>query len=43
MKVKDVMTRDVQSCGADTNLAEAAKMMWDSDCGAGRCSIARGK
>jgi len=34
MKVKDVMTRDVQSCGADTNLAEAAKMMWDSDCGA---------
>ncbi len=33
MKVKDVMTREVQSCGADTNLAEAAKMMWDSDCG----------
>lgn len=34
MKVQDVMTRDVQCCGPDTNLAAAAKMMWDSDCGA---------
>ena len=28
------MTSDVQCCGPDTNLAAAAKMMWDSDCGA---------
>ena len=34
MKVEDIMTRDVQCCGPDTNLAAAAKMMWDSDCGA---------
>lgn len=34
MKVEDIMTRDVQCCGPDTNPAAAAKMMWDSDCGA---------
>lgn len=34
MKVLDIMTSDVQCCGPDTNLAAAAKMMWDSDCGA---------
>jgi CBS domain-containing protein len=34
MKVQDIMTSDVQCCGSDTNLAAAAKMMWDSDCGA---------
>lgn len=33
MKVEDIMTREVQCCGPDTNLAAAAKMMWDSDCG----------
>ena len=33
MKVQDIMTRDVQCCGPDTDLAVAAKMMWDSDCG----------
>ncbi len=33
MKVQDIMTRDVQCCGPNTNLAEVAKMMWDSDCG----------
>ena len=33
MKVEEIMTRDVQCCGPDTNLAAAAKMMWDSDCG----------
>ena len=33
MKVQDIMTSDVQCCGPDTNLAAAAKMMWDSDCG----------
>jgi CBS domain-containing protein len=34
MKVKDVMTSDVKSCGLRTNLAAAAKIMWDGDCGA---------
>ncbi|MDH5195194.1 MAG: CBS domain-containing protein [Nitrospira sp.] len=34
MKVHDIMTSDAQCCGPDTNLAAAAKMMWDSDCGA---------
>ena len=34
MKIQDIMTSDVQCCGPDTNLAAAAKMMWDSDCGA---------
>jgi len=34
MKVEELMTRDVQYCSPDTNLAAAAKMMWDSDCGA---------
>ena len=34
MKVQDIMTSDAQYCGPDTNLATAAKMMWDSDCGA---------
>jgi CBS domain-containing protein len=33
MEVQDIMTSDVQCCGPDTNLAAAAKMMWDSDCG----------
>ncbi len=33
MKVQDVMTSPVQSCTVDTNLAAAAGMMWDSDCG----------
>jgi CBS domain-containing protein len=34
MKVKDVMTSDVKSCSLRTNLAAAAKIMWDADCGA---------
>lgn len=34
MQVQEIMTRDVQCCGPDTNLAAAAKMMWDRDCGA---------
>ncbi|MER3424335.1 MAG: CBS domain-containing protein [Nitrospiraceae bacterium] len=33
MKVKEIMTGDVQCCSPQTNLAAAAKMMWDSDCG----------
>jgi CBS domain-containing protein len=34
MKIQEIMTADVRCCGPDTNLAVAAKMMWDSDCGA---------
>ena len=34
VKVEEVMTRDVKSCAPDTDLAAAAKMMWDNDCGA---------
>jgi CBS domain-containing protein len=33
MKVKDVMTRDVQVCTPETNLAAAAMIMWENDCG----------
>lgn len=33
MKVEDVMTKDVQSCGPETNLADAAMRMWRNDCG----------
>jgi CBS domain-containing protein len=34
MKVQDVMTNNPRSCGPETNLAAAAVMMWDNDCGA---------
>jgi CBS domain-containing protein len=34
MKVKDLMTADVKRCSPETNLAEAAKIMWEGDCGA---------
>ena len=33
MKVKEAQTSDVHSCSPDTNLAQAAHIMWDSDCG----------
>jgi CBS domain-containing protein len=33
MKVAEVMTKDVQSCTPETNLATAALQMWDGDCG----------
>ena len=33
MQVKQVMTKDVQSCNPDTNLAAAAMTMWRYDCG----------
>ncbi len=33
MKVEAIMAREVHCCGPETNLAAAAKMMWDSDCG----------
>lgn len=34
MKVQEIMTSQVESCRPETNLAEAAKTMWDNDCGA---------
>jgi CBS domain-containing protein len=34
MKVREIMTSDVKSCSADTNLATAAEIMWKHDCGA---------
>lgn len=34
MKVKDLMTTDVKRCSRETNLAEAARIMWEGDCGA---------
>jgi CBS domain-containing protein len=34
MKVKDLMTTDVKRCTPETNLAAAAKIMWEGDCGA---------
>ena len=33
MKVRDVMTTDVRTCTPDTTVAEAAQLMWDTDCG----------
>src|SRR4030095_3144190 len=33
MKVEDMMTRDVEFCTLETNLAAAAMQMWDRDCG----------
>lgn len=33
MKVHDVMTEEVKFCGPETNLAAAAAIMWENDCG----------
>lgn len=33
MKVREVMSSRVESCSPDTNLAEAAMIMWRCDCG----------
>ena len=33
MTVREIMTSDVQTCGPETSLASAAKLMWDTDCG----------
>jgi CBS domain-containing protein len=33
MKVQDVMTHDVKACFPETNLAAAAALMWQNDCG----------
>src|SRR5918993_4730910 len=33
MKVQDIMTSDVEACGPESDLAEAAAIMWRKDCG----------
>lgn len=33
MKVRDVMTREVKTCAPHSDLAAAAWMMWENDCG----------
>ena len=33
MKVKDVMTKNVRTCGLDSDLSAVAGMMWVRDCG----------
>jgi CBS domain-containing protein len=33
MKVQDIMTADVEACGPESDLAEAAAIMWRKDCG----------
>ena len=33
MRVRDVMTADVEACRPQTDAAAVAKMMWDRDCG----------
>jgi CBS domain-containing protein len=33
MKVREIMTTDVRACGPEANLADAAMIMWDNDCG----------
>ncbi len=33
MKVQDVMSWEVESCGPESNLAQAAMIMWRRDCG----------
>jgi CBS domain-containing protein len=34
MKIKELMTRDPASCGPADSLNEAARLMWERDCGA---------
>ena len=33
MKVQDIMSADVEACGPESDLAEAASIMWRRDCG----------
>ncbi len=33
MKIQDIMTRPVESCGSTADLAAAAMIMWRQDCG----------
>jgi CBS domain-containing protein len=42
MKVKELMTSDVKYCNLDTNLAAAARIMWEEDCGAIPVTDSRG-
>jgi CBS domain-containing protein len=42
MKIKEIMTSGVKSCSIDTNLATAAKIMWEEDCGAVPVTDGRG-
>jgi CBS domain-containing protein len=34
MRIQEVSTPNVKACSPDTDLAAAAKIMWDDDCGA---------
>ena len=34
MQVKDIMTRNPKFCRVDNNLAEAAELLWSTNCGA---------
>ena len=34
MRVQDIMVKEVKFCRPETNLAEAAQIMWANDCGA---------
>jgi len=34
MQVKEIMTQNPQSCRVDDNLAQAAELLWDNNCGA---------
>jgi CBS-domain-containing membrane protein len=34
MKVEEICTRAVKSCGRETSVADAADLMWEADCGA---------
>lgn len=33
MRVKELVTQQIQSCRPDDSLALAAQLMWDHDCG----------
>jgi CBS domain-containing protein len=33
MKVKEIMTANAKACTLTNNLADAARLMWDNDCG----------
>jgi CBS domain-containing protein len=33
MKVKDLMSTDPETCSPDTTVADAARLMWEADCG----------
>ena len=43
MTVENVMTKQVATCNAETNLAEAIALMWENDCGALPVVAADGK